>query len=43
MSPTSTSKNVEREDEDTGSSGTDSNKIKRDRWTAKQTKVPVTM
>ena len=43
MSPPSTSKNVEREDEDTGNSETDSNKMKRDRWTAKQTEVLVTM
>ena len=33
----------EREDEDTGNSETDSNKMKRDRWTAKQTEVLVTM
>ena len=43
MSPPPTSKNVEREDEDTGNSETDSNKMKRDRWTAKQTEVLVTM
>ena len=36
MSPPSTSKNVEREDEDMGNSETDSNKLKRDCWT-KQT------
>ena len=41
--PPSTSKNVEREDEDTGNSETDSNKMKGDRWTAKQTEVLVTM
>ena len=39
MSLPSTSKNVEREDEDTGNSETDSNKMKRDRWTAKQSKL----
>ena len=41
MSPPSTSKNVEREDEDTGNSETDSNKMKRDRWTAKQSKLRI--
>ena len=40
--PRSTSKNVEREHKDTESSKTDSNKIKTDRWTAKQTEVSVT-
>ena len=43
MSSPSTRKNVEREVEDTGNSDTDSNKMKRDRWTAKQTEVLVTM
>ena len=43
MSPPSTSKNVERKDEDMGNSETDSKKTKRDRWTAKQTEVLVTM
>ena len=39
MSPPPTSKNVEREDEDMGNSETDSNKMKRDRWTSKQSKL----
>ena len=43
MSPPSTSKTVERESEDTGNSETDSNKMKRDRGSAKQTEVLVTM
>ena len=43
MSPPSTSKNVEREDEDMGNFKTDSNKMKRDRQTAKHTEVSVTM
>ena len=43
MSPPSTSKNVQREGEDTGNSEIDSSKMKRDCWTAKQTEVLVTM
>ena len=43
MSPPSTSKNVEREDEDTGNCETDSNNMKRDCWTPKQTEVLVTV
>ena len=43
MSPPSTNKNVERENKDTGNSETDSNNMKRDRWTPKQTEVLVTV
>ena len=43
MTPPSTSKHVEREDDDTRNSETHSNKMERDRWTAKQTEALVTM